>query len=298
MQQLSFCLITPSYAPDFERCKLLAWSVEAFAPQGVKHYIIVPKRDFSLFRQIQYRNTEVITVESILPSWIQRLPLLKNWWFSKKHIVVRGWIIQQIIKLAAAEFLQEDVFVFVDSDVAFIRPFDWSQFVRDNQVRLFRIPENIAPQAPAGEKWNYNARCLLNLPPGSLPVPGYIGQIMTWHRDHLKSLYRHIETVSGRGWIETVCSNWNLSEYVLYGVFVEEVLQASGHYYDSERICHEYWFAKPMSDEELQNFFNSILPQDIAIMISAKAEIAVQRYENLVKNFHKNNSLNTCESVI
>lgn len=288
MQQLDFCIITPSYAPDFHRCKLLAWSIEAFAPEQVKHYIIVPKRDLSLFSQIKYRNTQLLSVESILPNWIRRLPVLKNWWFSFKHVVVRGWVIQQIIKLAAAEFLSENVFVFVDSDVAFIRPFDWSNFIHDDgRVRLFRIPSNIAPQAPIGDKWNYNARRLLSLPPGNLPVPGYIGQIMTWRHDNLKALYKHIKTVSGRGWIETVCSNWNLSEYVIYGVFVDEVLQASGHYYDSERICHEYWFTQSMSDEELQNFFNRTLPQDIAVMISAKADIPVQRYENLVKNFHK-----------
>ncbi|BAZ16529.1 hypothetical protein NIES4071_84060 [Calothrix sp. NIES-4071] len=285
MQEFDFCLITPSYAPDYHRCQLLAWSIDAFAPKTAKHYIIVPKRDLHLFNQIKYRNTRIITVESILP-WRQ-LPLIKNCWFSFKHPVIRGWIIQQLIKLAAAEFITSNVFVFVDSDIAFIRPFDWNYFIRDGEVRLYRIPGNLCPQAPIGEKWNYNARRLLNLPSGTTPVTGYISQIMTWRSDNLKQLYKHIETVSGRGWLETVCSYWNLSEYVIYGVFVEEVLKASGHYYDSECICHEYWFNKQMSDVQLQDFFSSIPEHNIAVMISAKAGISVQKYENLVKNFHQ-----------
>ncbi|BDA66169.1 hypothetical protein CAL7716_003350 [Calothrix sp. PCC 7716] len=104
MQELDFCLITPSYAPDYHRCQLLAWSIEAFAPEKAKHYIIVPKRDLPLFRQIKYRNTQIITLESILPTWVQ-LPFINNCWFNIKHLLVRGWIIQQLIKLAAAEFL-------------------------------------------------------------------------------------------------------------------------------------------------------------------------------------------------
>lgn len=285
MQLHDFCIVTPSYALDYHRCQLLAWSIEAFAPEETKHYIIVPNRDLRLFRQIKYRNTEIITVESILPSWVQ-LPFIKSCWFNFKHLVVRGWIIQQIIKLAAAEYLTQQVFVFVDSDVAFIRPFDWNFFIRDGRVRLYCIHGELSPQAPIGEKWNYNARRLLNLPGGGIPVTGYISQVMTWRSDNLKLLYKHIETVSGRRWVDTVCSNWDLSEYVIYGIFVEEVLKASGHYFDSECICHEYWFDEQMSDVELQEFFQRTPREYIAVMISAKSGMRVQQYENFVKNFH------------
>jgi hypothetical protein len=288
----NFCIITPSYAPDFERCKLLSWSIEAFAPQSVNHYIIVPKRDLPLFQKLQKPNTEIITVESILPFWIQRLPLLKNWWLSFKHIAVRGWIIQQIIKLATAEFLKEDVFIFVDSDVAFIRPFTKQNFIKDDKVRLFRIPAQIAPQTPIGEKWHQTACSLLGLPDVTPPVPGYIGQIMTWRRDHLRKLYQHIELVSGRGWMGTVCGAWNLSEYVVYGIFVDQILKEPiGHYYDAGRICHEYWFSSSMSNEQLDNFFAENLPQDIGVMISAKANISVQKYEKIVKKFNQHQYL-------
>lgn len=287
MKNFEFGIITPSYAPDFERCRLLAWSVAQFISPSVKHYIIVPSRDLPLFRQIQTASTEIITVESVLPWWIKRLPLLKSGWLSFKNVFIRGWILQQVIKLAAAEYLNEDVFVFVDSDVTFIRPFHLQNFIRDSQVRLFRVSSQVAPQTPIGLEWHQTANRLLAVSGNTPPVPGYVGQIVTWRRDNLIKMYEHIQNVSGRGWIEAVSSSQNLSEYILYGVFVDQVLQnSSGHYEDSQRICAEYWSNESMSDEQLQKFFLEIEPQDIAVMISAKAGIPVDRYQNLIENIH------------
>lgn len=284
--------MTPSYAPDFERCKVLAWSVQTFISPRVKHYIIVPHRDLKLFRQIQQPNVEIIAVESILPSWIKRIPLTKNWWFSSKHILLRGWIIQQLVKLSTAQFLPEDVFVIVDSDLAFVRPFDLQSFVKGDEVRLFRVSPEIATQAAMGDGWHFCAHKLLDVTGMSTPVPGYIGPIVTWRRDNLLKLYQHIEKITGREWIEAACNDWNLSEYIIYGVFVDKVLkEASGHYYTSARICHEYWSTEEMSDEQLRHFFTKVLPDDIAVMISAKANISVQRYQSLIEGIYDNESL-------
>jgi hypothetical protein len=290
MNKLDFAIITPSYAPDFERCRLLSWSVEKFISPSVTHYIIVPESDLPLFRQLQKPNTEIITVESVLPWWIQRLPLVKNGWLSLKTVFIRGWILQQIVKLGVAQYIDKDAFVFADSDVTFIRPLNVESFVREDQVRLFRVADQCTTQFiaenPIYGKCLQTASSLLGLPPVILPAPGYIGQVITWKRDNLFKLYQHIESISGKDWIETVCNSWYLSEYILYGVFVDQILkERSGHFYDSERICHEYWSTQTMSDDQLKNFFTELLPNDKAVMISAKAGISPQQYQNLV-NLH------------
>jgi hypothetical protein len=288
MNKFDFAIITPSYAPDFERCQLLSRSIEHFISPSYTHYIIVPARDLQLFRQLQKPNTEIITVESILPWWIQRVPFVQNWWLSLKNTLLRGWILQQIVKLSVAQYINKEVFVFIDSDVAFVQPFNLESFIRLDQVRLFCVPPEVATQTLMFDKWHRTAAELLGLPHVNYPVPGYIGQIMTWRRDNLLQLYQHIENISGRNWIETVCSSWDLSEYVLYGVFVDQVLrERSGHYSDSQRICHEYWSEETMTDEQLKNFFAEIYPHDKAVMISAKAGISVQRYENLVNKINQ-----------
>lgn len=280
MSKSSFAIITPSYAPDFERCRLLSWSISQFISSDVTHYIIVDRRDLQLFSQLKKPGTEIITVESVIPWWIQRIPGLKNGWLSLKTIPIRNWIIQQIVKIGIAEHVRENILVFVDSDTAFFRPFNLESFIQSGQIRLFREPSIDTQETHL--KWHRTAHKLLGLPFVDASAPDYIGNVITWKRENLLKLHQHIAAIAGRNWVEVVASSWHLSEYVLYGVFVEHILQEeSGHYFDDKKICHEYWSPTPMSDTDLHNFFTDIHSEQVAIMISAKAGISVQQYEKL-----------------
>lgn len=116
------------------------------------------------------------------------------------------------------------------------------------------------------------------------PAHNYVCQIVTWRRDNVLKLYETLEKYSNRHWIETFCSCWDISEYVLYGVFVDQVLgETSGHYYAQPQICHHYWREKFLSHEDLKQFILEIEPYQIAIMISAKANIAVEQYQDLLE---------------
>ena len=278
-----FALITPSYAPDFKRCRLLCQSVEKFISPSVPHYVIVEQRDLPLFRQIQSSNTEILSVESVLPWWIKRLPLIKKGWFSFKTFPVRNWINQQLVKIAFSTQIDKDVLVFVDSDTFFIRPCNLQSFIREDKVRLFRIPNE--GKVYKNLKWHRSAGHLLGLPPMDYSGARYISNVITWRRENVIKLCEHLEKISGQGWLETLCNTWNLSEYILYGVFIDKILQEqSGHYYDEQNICHEYWASSgpPMSDEELQSFFSAIRPEQVAVMISSKVGMSVAEYEKFL----------------
>lgn len=290
MVQPSFAVITPSYAPDFERCRLLSWSIQKFVSPSVTHYIIVDQQDQKRFGQLAGPKTEIITKESILPWWIKRLPLgqSKNVWLSLKSMPIRGWLIQQIIKIAIAEYLTEDVLLFADSDVAFVRSFDIQNFVRGDQIRLLCAPP-LKHSNSSKTNWQESANQLLGLPPSELPKFNYVSQLITWKRENVLKLHQHLEAISGRGWIETLCRSWDLSEYLLYGVFVDQVLKAqAGHYSDSSSICHCRWSPVPMTDQKLQDFFAKIPPEKVAVMITAKAGIPASRYESLLKGVTEN----------
>ncbi|MBR8838811.1 MAG: hypothetical protein DSM106950_33615 [Stigonema ocellatum SAG 48.90 = DSM 106950] len=281
MKKFDFAIITPSYTPDFERCRLLSWSIQKFISPSVTHYILVERQDELLFSQLQSPNTKIHLVESLLPWWIQRIPFFKNGWLSLKTPPIRNWIMQQIIKIASAQLIDEDILVFVDSDVAFVRPFNLESLIHFDRVRLFR---EHSYDAQTHIKGHEAANKLLGLPNNIYPTPGYIGNVITWRRDNVLKLYQHLESISGKAWIETLGSTWYLAEYVLYGVFVDHFLkEESGHYYDSQKICYEYWLHQPMSDEYMQKFFAEIQPHHVAVMISSKAGIPVERYEPLVK---------------
>lgn len=287
MNQLQFCIITPSYTPDFERCRLLCKSIDRFISPQVKHYIIVDQRDLKLFQQLQGSMREIITKESILPWWIQRLPTFqkKNIWLSLKTLPLRGWLVQQLTKMAISQYIEEDVLIFIDSDVVFVRPFDlYKNLVQDGKVRFFRELNSIPQDLLQFSQWFKTISQLLQVPMTDFPAHNYVCQIVTWKRDNVLKLYETLEKHSNRHWIETFCSHWDISEYVLYGVFVDEVLgNESGHYYDQAQICHHYWREEFLSTEELKKFILEIESYQVAVMISAKAGIPIQSYDKFLK---------------
>lgn len=113
----SFALITPSYAPDFERCKLLTESVERCLVDDTNHYIVVDRRDVPLFNQLTSSKVHLLVVEDLLPSWIFRVKGLKEWWFSLRTLRIHNWVLQQLVKLSVFDAIDEDIAVFCDSDL-------------------------------------------------------------------------------------------------------------------------------------------------------------------------------------
>ena len=278
MNNYSFAIVTPSYAPDFVRCQLLCETIDRHSIVPIKHYLVVDRKDLKLFQSLQTINREIITVESVLPWWIKKVGFMKNGWISLKSPPLRNWIIQQIVKLSIAQFITEDVITFVDSDVAFVRPFDMRNLVKDDKVRLFRIPNAITAETKPLARWHEVSHKLLKLPL-EYPCPNYLGNFITWKRDNVLALHQYLEKVSGRSWVETIANSWHLSEYILYGTFVESILQEkSQHYFDAQTICHNYWDTTPMSKIEVDNFFEE-LPRDyFAVMISAKSHTEISTY--------------------
>ncbi len=286
MNQSKFGIVTPSYAPDFARCQTLCWSIDKFVAPDINHYIVVDRQDYQLFSQLAGPRRKIITKESILPWWIKRVPFLnkKNLWLSYKTLPLRGWLVQQIIKLSAARYTTEETIVFVDSDVIFVRPFDLNSFVKEGQVRLFKVDNGNVENIKNAANWDRATNHLIGLSDVEHPH-NYVGQIITWKRDNLLKLYQHIEDSTGKNWLTALCGSLHLSEYHLYGNFIDCILQErSGHFYDDSHICHQYWDDVSMSKEQLQAFFAEIPPTCIAVMLSAKADMTLspEEYQNLV----------------
>ncbi|MFZ4641325.1 MAG: DUF6492 family protein [Nodosilinea sp.] len=283
LPKLSFGLITPSYAQDFERCRLLCKTRKRFLPEFVKHYIVVDSRDLSLFKILSDFNTEILVVEDILPWWIKRLPFSKQGWVSFKGLPIRNWILQQLVKLSIASILEEDILGFVDSDVAFIRAFDPSSFIQKDQVRLYRNPSSIPREWKNFSRWYKTSSRLLGVPETIYPAPNFIGDLITWRRSLVLKLHHYLEVRFQRHWLETLANTLHWSEYILYGMFIEHVLkQEAGHYYDPVCPALQYFSTQPMTDQELKTFLEKIQPEQIMIMISAKAKINPQRYAHLL----------------
>ncbi len=280
-------IVTPSYAPDFERCKILCESVKKFVTSYDRHILIVDRKDLSLFKTITGPKIEIITKESILPRWIKKIPFSKKWWLSLKTLPIRGWILQQIIKLAVAEFIDADVYVFCDSDIIIVRPTDASVFIKNEKVRLFRFPRVEKDfTEPRHVSWYRTAQKMFNLTGDEYLQGDYIGHLITWRRDTLLKLNRYIEKRYGKKDWKTVMGNTlHFSEYILYGIFCEFILkEESGHYVDTTDICHSSWHYPVDNLDDLRTFLEKLRPEHHAICIQSNLKIEPHKYIDYIKS--------------
>ena len=274
---MSYAIVTPSYGPDFERCKLLCQSIDRWVEGEFRHYVVVDRRDLPRFGALHGPRTTLLSVESVMPWWLRRAPFARRWWLSLKTPPVRNWILQQLVKLSVGEFLDEPNYVFIDSDVTFIRPFEMRTLSPGGQLRLFRVP-GVANKMPH-RSWHRTASQLLGLPATDYFGSTYIGNLVTWRRDNLRAMYERIASVARRPWLEAVAHQWALSEYILYGVFVEHVLgPANGQHYTDLPLCHISWNYEITTDADIDRFFAGVQPYHVAVMMSSKQHIDVSRY--------------------
>jgi hypothetical protein len=273
----SVAFVTISYGPDRDRCALLCRSLDAFA-SSFEHWIVVDRADLPLFRSLRNNRTTLLTTEDVLPLWlrrldIRRLGLRSNIWVQARGKPVRGWLVQQLIKLALSEELTADVLVHTDSDVVLLRPFRTSSVIDgDGRVRLYSQPDAVDETLPNHVLWHRSAEELLGIEPATLPLPDFITSLVPWKRRNAVALLEHVERNTGRHWMRALAAAWNVSEYTLYGRFATNVLRESAlQYVTSSSLCRDYWTPVPLSRQELEAFVDGIGPEEIGVSITAKA---------------------------
>jgi hypothetical protein len=274
-------VITPSFAPDFELCVDLHRSVLECSPESVHHHIIVPRSDIKLFCQLAGPRTHIHCEADFLPPAFVRLPFSKftvN--LGRPFPPVRGWILQQVVKLAAVAASEDDVVLVVDSDIEFIRPFGVETFVRNGAVRFYRKPEEIDQSRPRHVIWHQVARELLGLTPTAPPYPDYISSLLAWDPAILRQMLAKVTDTTCRPWTTAIAGQLHFSEWTLYGVFVDNVIgPAASSFVSDDPLCLACWDVTPLSREAAIDFVRGARPTDIAAMISAKSRtpLAVRR---------------------
>jgi hypothetical protein len=240
-------IITCSYGPDLERCRRLCETIDRFVPWRIRHSLIVPKRDLEKFAALANGRRDVRSTENTLPGRFRQLPGTQKWWLDGQGWPVRGWIVQQLTKMSADRVTDAPNLLFADSDIQFIRSFDESDVLQGGRLRLHHIPG--AKQSGVHLTWHQRAGALLGKP-REYAGADYVGQLITWRREHLRNMKSHIESVTRRPWHRAVGRTLRFSEYILYGMYVDHVLAHAddGHYRCDEDLCHCCWFAEDAHD--------------------------------------------------
>ncbi len=270
-------LVTPSYRPDLARCETLVESVERFGP-GLHHYLVVDRRDRRHFQHLESPDTSILTSEELLGGRLRRLPSDRSIWVSPTHRPVRGWIVQQVLKLSMPEHLNEDVLVFCDSDTAFIRPFGIDDFLISGKPGLLDVDY----QSPDVHRWTDTACALFGLDVADVPVRNHVGNMICWRRDIALAMLELIRERGNRKWQTTLLKQSSISEYMLYGVFVRSVIgyEAAGHVPSTIPLVKPSWEHDIKSSAGLDEFFSEFEPETIAVMLHSKDNVPVTEYRH------------------
>ncbi len=239
-----YAFVTQSYSKDIRECGLLCESMDRFAGPDVLHYIIVNDEDYDLFKSDPaFAGRHIHRKSELMPRYMMRFPfavLGHHYLVSPFTIPVREWIVQQICKLAIFELMPPDIeaVVNVDSECVFLRPFGLDDIsrLRPDGTREWMLYKRIFEDEPSHDQYCRVARSLLPLPPGPEPDSFcYMAHPVVFVRENLESL---LSTISSRSifhsWKHKLCNTYRFSEYYLYGLFCDHVLNLRSHYlYDT-----------------------------------------------------------------
>ena len=284
----SAAIVTASYAPDFERCRLLCETIDRHVTGAARHYILVEHRDVALFRQLEGGRRAIVDERDLLPHWLRAFddPLSlfrRRVWLSFRTQPLRGWHVQQLRRMAIAGHAREDVLVFCDSDVAFLKPFDTSAFWRDGKALLFRRDGVLAGNGHDEHRiWSRNAGAALGVDPARISTHEYISTLIAWRRETVEAMCKRIEAVHGRDWVSVVGSARKFSECMLYGRYVDDILAGAGHFHGSEEFCRVHWNGEALSDEAFRSFVAAMAPEQVAIGMQSFIGTDIGRIRRLI----------------
>jgi hypothetical protein len=270
-------VVTPTYAHDLELFSDLHESVLRWFPADVRHVAVVTERNVAPFRRFEGPRCVVVGIDDVLPRSVRALPRVQTRINLRQPVPpLRGWILQQLVKLAIAEQVQERAVIMADSDVVFVRPVTVDTFAPGGRLRLYRKDNGVEGSMSRHMRWHAVARKLLGLPAAQVPpLPDYVSGLNSWDRDVVIRMLRRVESVTGRRWLEAIGKELHFSEQILYGVHADEVEQSSQLMPTRASLCHEYYSNTPLLGERATAWLSLLGPHDVAYMISSKSRTPV-----------------------
>ena len=282
-------LLTPTYARDLALCALLCDSVDRHAGSFSKHYLLVPDSDLAAFSRFASPSRTVLPASRFLPPWLRPLPAIirrqrRQHWWSFRSRPVSGWHIQQILKIAAAAALPHRRYCILDSDIVLFRNLDLTRFEYPKVIPLLKIPDGITSDLARHTRWLRAAHQLLGLATPSLPAADFIGHVIFWDQRAIRAMIEKIEMTAGRGWIEALCRTREISEYMLYGYFVQSEAALSAMHVPTARTgCISYWDRFELDETALVRLLATATADDFAFSATSFSETSVDMIREVIE---------------
>lgn len=281
---MSLVVVTPSHAPDLPSFRRLHASVLRWTDPGVRHIVAVPELDVDLFRGVGDDRLEVVGYRGVLPrefvstTRFARLPGLPRGYrigavnARRPWPPIRGWMLQQVVKLALVSALEDEVALLIDSDVIAVRPIEEATFRRGDAVRLYRLPHGVDDAMTRHVRWLAESARLLGLEGPEPDRPDYIAPFNSWSPELVRSALSRVESVAGRPWARTVGGSLDFSEFMLVGSWASAPEGASVPTFASDRsLCHSHWNPRPLDLAAARAFLETLAADDLAVHIQSNS---------------------------
>ncbi|WP_306026087.1 DUF6492 family protein [Oceaniradius stylonematis] len=281
-------IVTPSHAPDFERCAILCESIDRYVTGYSMHYLLVDTIDAPLFRRLEGPRRRIITETELLPWWLRRVPSPlspggRRVWIGPRTLPLVGWHVQQIKRIAIAGLIDDDGLLYCDSDTAFVRPYDLADMWVGDAMRFYRHDHG-AREVRAGDHmdWVAHAADALGIEKSLRQDHDYVGQFTAWKRSTILGMCARMEQVHGRHWVAVIGRKRKFSECMLYGAYVDGVLGGAGHHAVDRLTCEVRWFDPAPSDAELDAMIAGLKPGQVGIGVQSFVDMAPERFRAAV----------------
>ncbi|HSI11445.1 MAG TPA: DUF6492 family protein [Chthoniobacter sp.] len=246
-------LLTPAHARDYDRFCFQRESIERCGI-SIPHVVVVNDEDVALFQQTPFRKgLTVIATSQLLSPQIEgrrragklrrRNPL--RWWLLRRGGWIHGWLLQQIIKLAAPKVISTPLIVCIDSDTFFVDRVTEADFcMPDGRAHLYETEDDIDAEMA---EWPAHSMRFLGLKPTGMKLARYTHSPVVFQREVLLDLQKCIEQRHRRPWDEAIADAELVMEYTTYGVFAREVDQLRRVAPVLPRLSTYFWWTEEVA---------------------------------------------------
>ncbi len=293
MSNSKLAVITPSYRNDHELVVDLCRSLDQYLQVEFEHIIIVPRADLALFGDLAGPRRRVLSEEDLLrPYGFHKIPFFKRiripglidlkireQWYRRGAGRLNGWVIQQLLKISSVQLTDAELIVFADSDNVLFRPLTLAHFYTDGKIQLSR--KEMRDDMQAHRQWHANALQLLGVQNFSGPTYNYIGNLIVWQREAVLGMQRRIEASTGLNWQVALARKKAISEYILYGLYCEQVApDHGGHSFGEQKLTCSFWTTKV--DFTVDEMAKSLEPSHVALHIQSTIPMPLAKRRTLI----------------
>ncbi|MCF2906677.1 DUF6492 family protein [Octadecabacter sp. CECT 8868] len=279
-------IVTCSTASDFELFAPLAASIDKHVDADVHHKVVVPRADLAMFAPLASARRSVIAQEDLLPSRLFKSPpFLKHlarlragfrrpFYLTSKAQVVRGWMLQQFLKIHMTQTSDAAAVLHVDSDVCFVRPFSAKDAFADGKVTMFWVQGNT--RNPKHSDWVEGSCKFLGVPTPIEHKAHYIENCVMWSTDVARAMVKRIEDTHEKTLFDVIVEAETMSEYYLYGLFADLFPDDAPLAREPVSYCNSYWPRSPGAAVSTEVFMRRLQPKHCAVAVQSTHKLDIE----------------------